>query len=65
MPKISASYALTLPPRKRGIPAYQWLYDSVRIDILAGRLRQGTRLPGTRDLARQYGLARGTNRQCF
>ena len=60
MPKIATPYALTLPPRKRGIPAYQWLYESVRVDILAGRLRQGTRLPGTRDLARQYGVARGT-----
>ena len=32
----------------------------MRSEILGGHLRPGTRLPATRDLARQYGLARGT-----
>ncbi|HYW36795.1 MAG TPA: PLP-dependent aminotransferase family protein, partial [Terriglobales bacterium] len=31
-----------------------------RAEILSGRLRPGARLPSTRDLASQYGLARGT-----
>jgi GntR family transcriptional regulator / MocR family aminotransferase len=51
---------LALPPRKPGLPAYQWLYEALRRQILEGRLRPGARLPGTRDLASQYGLSRGT-----
>lgn len=51
---------LVLPPRRRPGSAWRWLYDALRAEILAGRLRGGTRLPATRDLARQYGLARGT-----
>lgn len=60
MPKKSASYELALPYRKPSVSAHQWLYEAVRSEILSGRLRPGTRLPATRDLARQYGLARGT-----
>lgn len=60
MSKKSASYELALPQRNPRVPAYQWLYEAVRSGILGGRLRPGTRLPATRDLARQYGLARGT-----
>jgi GntR family transcriptional regulator / MocR family aminotransferase len=60
MPKKSASYELALPHRNPGIPAYHWLYEAVRSEILRGRLPPGTRLPASRDLARQYGLARGT-----
>ena len=60
MPRRSASLIPILAPRAPGIPAYRWLYDSLRAEILAGRLRPGRRLPGTRDLARQYGLSRGT-----
>ena len=60
MPKKSASYELALPHRNLRVPAYQWLYEAVRSEILSGRLRPGTRLPATRDLARQHCLARGT-----
>ncbi|HXX40581.1 MAG TPA: PLP-dependent aminotransferase family protein [bacterium] len=42
------------------MPAYRWLYVAMRGEILAGHLRPGTRLPATRDLARQYALSRGT-----
>jgi len=42
------------------MPAYQWLCAAVRAEILEGRLRPGSRLPGTRDLADRYGLSRGT-----
>jgi DNA-binding transcriptional MocR family regulator len=38
----------------------RWLCWALRAEILEGRLRPGARLPATRDLARQYGLARGT-----
>src|SRR5277367_2489420 len=60
MTKKATSYALTLPQRKPSEPAYQWLYEAIRSEILGGRLSPGTRLPATRDLGRQYGLARGT-----
>lgn len=60
MAKKATSYALTLPHRNPAKPAYQWLYEALRSEILGGRLSPGTRLPATRDLARQYGLARGT-----
>jgi GntR family transcriptional regulator/MocR family aminotransferase len=49
-----------LPPREPGTPAVRWLYAAVRAAILEGRLRPGARLPATRDLARHYGLSRGT-----
>ena len=37
-----------------------WLRGALRAEILEGRLRPGARLPASRDLARQYGVARGT-----
>jgi len=60
MVKLVTAFELSLPPKDPGVPAYRWLYASLRADILSGRLRAGTRLPSSRDLARQYGLARGT-----
>src|SRR5262245_3057533 len=60
MAKKTTSFALVLPARASGTPAYQWLYAELREQILNGRLRPRTRLPGTRDLAAQYGLSRGT-----
>src|ERR1700740_2009361 len=60
MAKKSSSYELALPRPNPRTTAYQWLYGAVRSEILSGRLRPGVRLPATRDLARQYGLARGT-----
>jgi GntR family transcriptional regulator/MocR family aminotransferase len=60
MPKRSTTLALTLPPRPPGAAATRWLYGALRAEILEGRLRPGARLPATRDLARQYGLSRGT-----
>src|SRR5271165_6936944 len=60
MVKLATAFELVLPPRDAGVPAYRWLYTSLRAEILHGRLRPGAQLPSTRDLARQYGLARGT-----
>jgi GntR family transcriptional regulator/MocR family aminotransferase len=51
--------ALTLAPRT-ATPAYRWLCSELRAAILEGRLRPGTRLPATRDLALTYRLSRGT-----
>src|ERR1700691_6263519 len=58
--KRTASFELVLPLRDSGKSASRWLYESLRVAILEGRLRPGLRLPATRDLARQYRLARGT-----
>jgi GntR family transcriptional regulator/MocR family aminotransferase len=60
MTRQTAQFALMLPPRESGISAARWLYSSLRFGILEGRLRAGARLPATRDLARHYGLSRGT-----
>ena len=60
MPKRATSFELMLPVRQAGTPANRWLYWALRTEILEGRMRPGTRLPGTRDLAAQYGLSRGT-----
>src|ERR1700734_922592 len=60
MAKRSAQFNLILPSREARIPAFRWLYGALRADILSGRLRPGSRLPATRDLAAQYGLSRGT-----
>lgn len=60
MVKQTTSFELMLPVRDRRTPAYRWLYEALRTEILERRLRPGARLPGTRDLAEQYGLSRGT-----
>jgi GntR family transcriptional regulator/MocR family aminotransferase len=46
-------------PRTRG-PYHRDLYRALRSAILAGRLAPGARLPASRALARQLGVARGT-----
>ncbi len=65
MPKKTLPFALMLPPREPGAPAVRWLYGALRAEILEGRLRPGARLPATRDLAKQYSLARGTILEAF
>jgi GntR family transcriptional regulator / MocR family aminotransferase len=60
MVKRATVFELVLPHRDSGVSATRWLYGSLRAEILEGRLRPGARLPATRDLARQYALARGT-----
>ena len=39
---------------------WRWLYTELRSAIIDGRLKSGARLPSTRNLAAQYGVARGT-----
>ena len=60
MAKQTSGLDFALPSRDAKTPAYLWLYGALRAEILEGRLRPGTRLPATRDLALQYRLARGT-----
>jgi GntR family transcriptional regulator / MocR family aminotransferase len=60
MPKVETFQDLVLEPRKAGHEVWRWLYGELRSAILDGRLKSGARLPSTRNLAAQYGLARGT-----
>lgn len=60
MTKQASSFALALPARDGTVPAARWLCTALRDEILEGRLRPGSRLPSSRDLARQHGLSRGT-----
>jgi GntR family transcriptional regulator/MocR family aminotransferase len=43
-----------------GVPIHKALYDALRAAMLTGRLRPAARLPSSRDLGRQLGVARGT-----
>ncbi len=47
-------------PSARSGPLYRRIYRSVASAVLDGRLAPGTRLPSTRSLAAQLGVARGT-----
>src|SRR5258708_5830982 len=60
MSKTTSPFAFVFPPRSAEAPATRWLYESLRAAILEGRLGLGSRLPTTRELSQQYGLARGT-----
>src|SRR5580704_3465625 len=60
MPKDVSSFELTLDDRPKDATLTRWLHEELRRAILDGRLRPGTRLPATRDFARQYSLSRGT-----
>src|ERR1700755_2387090 len=60
VPKIETFQDLVLEPRKDGQEMWRWLYTELRSAIIDGRLKFGTRLPSTRNLAAQYSLARGT-----
>ena len=45
---------------KNHTPAYRDIYQRVRTEILSGRLSARARLPSSRTLASQLGVARGT-----
>jgi len=59
VPKKATTLPLPLS-RPQQAPRFRWFYEELRSAILAGRLQPGARLPATRDLAREYGLSRGT-----
>ncbi|WP_263416359.1 MocR-like pyridoxine biosynthesis transcription factor PdxR [Terriglobus albidus] len=60
MPKTETFQDLVLEPRKDDQEMWRWLYTELRSAIIDGRLKSGARLPSTRNLAAQYGFARGT-----
>ncbi len=59
MAKTISSFELTLNERPPHRTLASWLYGELRLAILEGRLESGSRLPASRDFARQYGLSRG------
>lgn len=60
MSRAAEERILALGDPPDGIARGAWLYDALRRAILGGVLKPGARLPATRDLARQQGVARGT-----
>jgi len=60
MPKRDTFQDLSLDPPQEAQPLWHWLYSQLRGVILNGRLKPGTRMPSSRNLARQYNLSRGT-----
>jgi GntR family transcriptional regulator/MocR family aminotransferase len=42
------------------VPLYKQIYERLRCAILTGQLERGTRLPSTRTLASELGVARMT-----
>lgn len=60
MPKLATSLPLSLSAPSAGTPLYRWFYEELRSAILERRIAPGARLPATRDLAREYNLARTT-----
>lgn len=56
----ASSFELILPPRPEGTPSFHWLRDALRAEILNGRITPGSKLPASREFARQYQLSRGT-----
>jgi GntR family transcriptional regulator / MocR family aminotransferase len=60
MTRRASGFELMLPPRPEGVASFHWVRNSLRAEILRGRVSPGSRLPPSRDFARQYGLSRGT-----
>jgi GntR family transcriptional regulator / MocR family aminotransferase len=56
---------LSLTPPAEGQELGRWLYSELRSAILDARLKPGSRMPSTRSLSKQYGLARGTVSAAF
>jgi GntR family transcriptional regulator / MocR family aminotransferase len=60
MSKSRTALDLAFEAPEIGAKLHKWLYEQIRSAILDGRLKRGTKLPATRDLAKHYGLSRGT-----
>ena len=60
MPKTATALDLALNEPRDGATLWRWLYEEIRSAILSGRVKRGSRLPPTRDLASHYGVSRGT-----
>lgn len=65
MAKQETVFELWLPPRQSGRSVYRWLYEGIIAAIQEGRLRPGSRVPSTRRLALEYGVARGSVSEAY
>jgi len=65
MAKTESSSDVALGERAPAARLHRWLYDELRRAILDGRLRPGARMPSSRSLAQQHGVARGTAVEAF
>lgn len=65
MPKIGSFQDLILDPPETDQDLWRWIYESLRTAIAERRLRPGTKLPSTRNLALQYEISRGTVTAAF
>lgn len=61
---VSPVFELSLDPSATA-PLYRQLYDGLRDAILSGRLAPGARLPSSRVLAADHGVARNTVLQAY
>lgn len=60
MSKQATTIDLTLNERPAQVSAARWVYGGLLQALRDGRLKPGTRLPSTRELARMYHVSRGT-----
>ena len=60
MSKVVSSLEITIDNRPQNQTLTAWIYAQLRLAIMEGRLRPGSRLPASRDFAKLYGLSRGT-----
>ena len=65
MAKAASPLDFPLGNPRPGAKVWRWLYEEIRDAILSGRLKRGSRLPATRELAKQYGISRGTAVMAF
>lgn len=65
MGKSETFQEISLELREEGQELGRWLYNQLRAAIVDGRLKPGIRMPSTRNLSKQYGLARGTVAAAF
>jgi GntR family transcriptional regulator/MocR family aminotransferase len=65
LPLPNALRELPLALRNDARSLQTGIYDALKAAIQEGRLRPGSRLPSTRDLAQQLGVARGTVVEAF
>jgi GntR family transcriptional regulator/MocR family aminotransferase len=60
MRKTARSIDLAFSQRSKDHPLTVWVYQELCRSIASGKLRPGTRLPSTREFAKQHGISRGT-----
>ena len=65
MPKSISSYSFAIPHADTNEEKWRVVYHAIQNAILDGRLLGGTRLPATRELARDLKFARGTVVQAY